>query len=201
MLGERLSRTHSKRVFSKRLKLFGKKYVYFMKIDKYKDKFSKDSIGRYDIAPVFLNYELFNSLIDDLSIPFLEKKINKIVCIDAIGFILGSAIAIKMKKGLVLIRKEGKIPLVQNNLLKRSFNDYSKSEKVLEINRHSLMPNENVLLVDDWIETGSQMKAVISMLEELKVNIIGITCIGIDKNEKTEELFNKYDVKALGINA
>ena len=149
---------------------------------------------------MFSNYQLFDDLIDDLSISFKQIDIDKIVCIDAIGFILGSALSMKMKKGLVLVRKEGKIPLHNDELIKRTFTDYSRGYKTLEINKNLIKEGEKILLVDDWIETGSQIKAAIQMVEEVKCKIVGISCIGIDRNENTEELFIKYNLKAIGIN-
>ena len=117
---------------------------------------------------MFSNYQLFDDLIDDLSISFKQIDIDKIVCIDAIGFILGSALSMKMKKGLVLVRKEGKIPLHNDELIKRTFTDYSRGYKTLEINKNLIKEGEKILLVDDWIETGSQIKAAIQMVEEAK---------------------------------
>jgi adenine phosphoribosyltransferase len=174
---------------------------YLMNIENYKEVFSKDSIGRYDIAPIFWNHKLFNSLIIDLYEPFRNELIDKVVCIDAIGFIIGSALAFKNENGLVLVRKEGKIPLKKEQKIVRSFTDYTNKEKTLEMNKLSISKNDNVLIVDDWIETGSQVKAVISMLEELNARICGITCIGADMNDKTKNLFQDFNLHAIGVNA
>jgi adenine phosphoribosyltransferase len=171
-----------------------------MQFNDYKQYFSTKSIGRYDVTPIFSNIKVFKTLINDLIIPFTNENIDKIVCIDAIGFIIGSAISISMNKGLILVRKEGKLPIEDHNLIKRIFIDYSGKQKTIEMNKWILKPNENVLLIDDWIETGSQMHAVISMMHELKTNIIGISVIGSDRNEQTESLFTQYNLHSIGIN-
>jgi adenine phosphoribosyltransferase len=171
-----------------------------MEFNYYKKLFSKNSIGRYDITPIFSDITVFESLINDLILPFKNKNIDKIIGIDAIGFVLGSAVSLKMKKGLILVRKENKIPLSEINILKRSFTDYTNKEKILEINKNLIDKNDNILIIDDWVETGEQVKAVISMVEELEATIIGISCIGFDRKEKTEDLYSKYNLRAIGIN-
>ena len=119
------------------------------------------------------------------------------VCIDALGFVLGSAIAVKMRKGLVLIRKEGKIPLGEKEMLKREIIDYSGTIKILELNKNLIKQEDRILLVDDWVETGTQMKAAISMIEELGGHVIGISSLGSEKNEKTQVLFEQYNLQAI----
>ncbi len=171
-----------------------------MLFSEYKKAFSKETVGRYDITPIFSDIQLFNSLINDLIAPFENEIIDKIVCLDALGFILGSVISIKMNKGLILARKEGKLPLKSNELVKKTFIDYSYNQKSFEMNKNMIKKNENMLLVDDWIETGEQVKAVISILEEANANIAGITVIGADRNEKTEVLFRSYNLHSIGIN-
>jgi len=63
-----------------------------------------------DITPVLEDKKLFSLLINLLAKPFRKKKIDKIVGIDARGFILASALAFKLKTGLAIVRKKGKLP-------------------------------------------------------------------------------------------
>ena len=77
----------------------------------YYDKFiNKDTIGIYDITPIFEDPVIFNNLIKDLLEPLKEIKFNKVVGLDALGFIIGGAISNKLKVGFVPIRKGGKLP-------------------------------------------------------------------------------------------
>lgn len=171
-----------------------------MKFEEYKIKFSPNSVGKYDITPIYVDYTLFESLIHDLSAPFTNVEIDKIVGIDALGFILSTAISFQLMKGLVLVRKEGKIPIPDLEKVSRTFIDYSNNEKKLELNKSLIAKNDKILIVDDWVETGLQVKAVISMIEELGAQVVGISCVGADRNSKTEELFEKYNLRALGTN-
>ena len=54
--------------------------------------------------------------------------------------------------------------------------------------------------MDDWVETGSQVKSIIEMVEELNAKVVGIASIGSDRNEKTKILFEKYNLKSIGTN-
>lgn len=171
-----------------------------MKFSEYKKVFSPNITGRYDTTSVFAYPDLFQSLIDDMSDPFVSAGMNKIVGLDAIGFVLASAIAIKLRSGLVLARKGGKLPLKKEMLVSRTFVDYTGGGKSYELNRNLLKSGDRVLLVDDWIETGGQMRAVISMVEECEADIVGISVFGSDRNEKTEDLFVKYNLHSIGVN-
>jgi adenine phosphoribosyltransferase len=151
-----------------------------MLFEEYKILFSPNSIGRYDIAPIFTNIDVFEH--------------------EALGFIIGSSISIRLHKGLVLIRKAGKIPLSNDTIIKRQIIDYSGNSKTLELNKNLIRPNDCILLVDDWVETGTQIKATISMIEELGAKIIGVSCIGADKNEDTQVLFEQYNLHSIGVN-
>ena len=170
-----------------------------MNFNYYREYFSRDSIGRYDMAPLYADPTVFSKLIEDIISPFNIDDINKVVAIDATGFILGASVSTTLRKGLVLVRKGGKIPLGSERIARRDFIDYTGKTKSLEIDRDMINKNENVLIVDDWVETGSQAKAAISMIEELGGNILGISSIGSDRNEKTEELFEKYNLNSIGV--
>ncbi len=129
----------------------------------------KESI---DMTKLLLDPVIFNSLIDDMRKPFLNKKIDKVVAIDAMGFVFGSRIAEKLGIGLVLIRKDGKIGIETKSI---SFTDYSKTEKSLEIATIALKGGEKILLVDDWAETGTQLKTAIKLIEFWKVPLSSYT--------------------------
>lgn len=123
-----------------------------------------------DITPLLQNKEIFSKLIDILAIPYISKKIDKIVGIDARGFIFAAALAYKLKTGLVIVRKKGKLPF--KTISKRYSLEYASS--VLEMHQDSILPGERVVLIDDVLATGGTMKATIDMIEKLKGKIIGV---------------------------
>ena len=117
--------------------------------------------------------------------------------LDAFGFILGAPIALKLKKSFVPIRKGGKLPGIKGTIIRTSFIDYSKKRKSLEISTNAIKKGDKVLIVDEWIETGTQMKAAIRLIEKLGGTVIGISVLCSHKNAKTKPLFDKYNCQAI----
>jgi len=170
-----------------------------MNYDYYDSYINKNTTGRCDVTPLFENFEVFTRLIGDLIKPFKNVKFDKIVGLDALGFVLGGAMAIRMKKGFVPVRKGGGLPGVKGTVVRTSFVDYSKNRKIFEMNNNSIKKDDKVLIVDEWIETGTQVKASIRLIEKLGGKVIGISTLNIDKNNKTRILFEKYNLKAIHI--
>jgi len=109
--------------------------------------------------------------------------------IDALGFVLGTAMAIHLQRGFVPIRKGGKLPVLVE---KEEFVDYSGQNKALEIRKGMIKNHEKVLLVDEWIETGAQVNTAINLIEKEGGLIAGIATINIDINPLTIQLRSKY---------
>lgn len=167
---------------------------------KYYESFiNKKTKSKYDVTPIFQHPKAFYNLIIDLSEPFESSDFNKIVGLEALGFILGGAIAHKLKKGFVLVRKGGKLPGIKRTLVRASFIDYTKNKKTFEINKNAIKKGDKVLIVDDWIETGSQAKAAIKLIEKQGGKVVGITALCAERTPKTEILFEKYNCKAIKI--
>ena len=144
---------------------------------------------RCDVTPLFTNSEALSALVADLSHPFLELEFDYVAGIDALGFILGTAMAMHLQRGVVAIRKGGKLPVP---VISRKFLDYSGQVKTLELRTDILKPGDRILLVDEWIETGAQVNAAIELLEELQAAVIGIATINIDDNPTTQQLQRDY---------
>jgi len=97
----------------------------------YYDQFiNKETKGRYDVTPIFENSEVFSNLLNDLIEPFKDADFDKIAGLDALGFVIGGALAQKMNKGFICIRKGGKLPGINDTVLKTSsFVDYTNTSK------------------------------------------------------------------------
>lgn len=171
-----------------------------MKYEYYEKYINKKTTGRMDATPLFGDPIVFWNLLKDLIKPFKKIKINKIAGLDALGFIIGWALAQKEKVGFIPIRKWGKLPGIPSTLLKTSFTDYTKTVKSFEINKSAIKKGDKVLLVDEWIETGSQIKSAIILVEKLGGKVIGIATICADKSKQTKILFDTYNLKAIKIN-
>ena len=175
------------------------RYDTSMRYDYYDSRINKDTIGRYDVTPLFSEPDVFANLIDDLMRPFHNIQYDKVAGIDALGFIIGSAIAQKAGIGFIPIRKGGKLPGRRRTLTQTSFTDYSGDRKSLEMSRAAIRPQERVLIADEWIETGSQMKAAIRLIERLGGEIAGITALCAEKNRRTRPIFGTYDLHAINV--
>jgi len=170
-----------------------------MKFEYYNKYINKKTKNRADVIPIFENPDIFSNLLIDLIKPFKKTDFNKIAGLDALGFIIGGAIAQKNKVGFIPIRKGGKLPGIRGTVLRTSFIDYSKTKKTFEINKSSIKKGDKVLLIDEWIETGSQMKSAIKLIEKLNGKVIGISTLCSHKNKNTKKLFEKYNLKAIKI--
>jgi len=120
--------------------------------------------------------------------------IDAVVAIDALGFILGTAIAERLGVGLVPVRKEGKLPVPTERV---EFVDYSGQRKALEMRPDALKPGMSVLIVDEWVETGAQVKAAIALVERLGAHVRGIATIWMDRNASTDVLRRDHTVHSV----
>jgi len=152
---------------------------YLQRID------TRTSGNRNDVTPLFADREAFRRLADDLAEPFRDTGIEAVVAIDALGFVLGTAIAERLDVGVVAARKGGKLPVPAERV---EFVDYSGEPKALEIRPDVLQEGMRVLIVDEWVETGAQVRAVIALAERLGAEVGGIATICMDRNENTAPL-------------
>lgn len=168
-----------------------------MNYNYYEQYINKNTTNKYDLTAVFENHEAFYNLITDLCMPYKNDDFDLVVGLDSLGFILGGACAFNMKKGFVSVRKGGGFPVVESLKTITYFTDYSGKEKSLEIRNDSISKGDKVLIVDDWVETGTQVKATIKMIESLGGEVIGISAIGFEQTDKTQELLDRF--KCFGI--
>ena len=144
---------------------------------------------RYDVTPLFADFQAFSALVEDLIHPFAKVEFDCVAGIDALGFILGAAIAVRLKKGFVPIRKGGKLPVRTDTA---EFVDYTEQKKSLELRVGAIPTGTRVLVVDEWVETGAQVRAAIELLEKQGGVVIGVATINMDDNAVTRQLRNKY---------
>lgn len=144
---------------------------------------------RDDVTPLFANHKAFSALVNDLLGHFDDVTFDCIVGIDALGFIVGAALAMRAGVGFVPIRKGGKLPVEVDSV---EFVDYSGQQKSLELRAGVIKPGTSVLLVDEWIETGAQMRAAVELIERQGGIVVGIAAINIDDNEGSRWLVENY---------
>ena len=117
--------------------------------------FPKKGIVFKDITPILSDGALFKTSIDVFVERCRGKKIDKIVGIDARGFLFGSAVAYQLGVGFVPIRKRGKLPF-KTEIAKYSL-EYGEAE--MEMHIDAMAPGEQIVLVDDLLATGGTSAA------------------------------------------
>lgn len=122
-----------------------------------------------DVTTLFGDARGFRMAVDQLLLPYSGTRIDKVVGLEARGFILGGAVAHQLSAGFVPIRKKGKLP-------GRTFEQAYKleyGEAVMEVHDDALQPGEKVLLVDDLLATGGTAAAGLALIERLGGVVIG----------------------------
>lgn len=150
---------------------------------------SKLHYKRSDVTPIFAEPAAFAALVDDMLAPFRAADVQRVVGTDALGFIVGTALALRLGVGFVPVRKGGKLP-VRNERV--TFLDYSGVEKAFELRTNPWPSGTRVLLADEWIETGATAQAAVALIERAEGVVVGIAAIAFRKNPKTAELWAKY---------
>jgi len=153
----------------------------------------KKGINFKDITPLLCDKHAFQKAIDLMALPYSEKKIDKVVGIDARGFILAAALSYKLKTGLAIARKKGKLPF--KTISEKYILEYASN--ILEMHEDAILPGEKVLLVDDVLATGGTMKATVNMVKKLKGKIIGIDFLIELAYLKGRKNLKGYKIKSL----
>jgi adenine phosphoribosyltransferase len=133
--------------------------------------FPKKGIVFRDITTLLKDAEALRNAVDLLSSRYEHSKIDKVVCIESRGFILGSALAVSLGAGFVPVRKKGKLPA---EVIREQY-ALEYGTDVIEMHVDAIQPGERVLLHDDLLATGGTMCAAIRLVEKLQANIVGIS--------------------------
>jgi adenine phosphoribosyltransferase len=133
--------------------------------------FPKPGIVFKDITPILSDARLFHDSITLLCETAGDRKIDKVVGIDARGFIFAAAVADRLGSGFVPIRKKGKLPWKT----RQTAYALEYGESIVELHEDAVNPGESVLLVDDLLATGGTAAAAVQLLDELGAQIVGIS--------------------------
>jgi adenine phosphoribosyltransferase len=131
--------------------------------------YPKPGIMFRDITTLLGHATGFRACIERLAAPFLNRRVQTVAGIEARGFILGGAVADRLRCGFVPIRKKGKLPH------KAIGQDYELEYgiDVIEIHEDAISSGEPVLLVDDLIATGGTAEAAVKLLQRLNADVVG----------------------------
>ena len=117
-----------------------------------------------DVTTLFKNAKCLKTICEEMYDLYKDKGITKIVGIESRGFVMSSAVAIKLNAGIVLCRKPGKLPCetVQESYAKEYGID------TIEIHKDAIDENDIILLHDDLLATGGTMKAACDLVKKFK---------------------------------
>jgi len=132
--------------------------------------FPKPGIVFKDITPILADGELFHGAIDLFCEIVEGREIDKIIGIDARGFIFGAAVADRLGVGFVPVRKKGKLPWK----CKEAAYELEYGKAVVEIHEDAVKAGERVFLVDDLLATGGTAAAALKLLDELGAEITAV---------------------------
>jgi len=123
--------------------------------------YPKKGILFRDITTLIKDNKAFNYTINKIVELVKDLKFDKVVAVESRGFIFASALAYKLSKSLIMIRKKNKLPA---ETYSEDFElEYGKA--TVEIHKDSIQKNESVIIVDDLIATGGTAKAAAKLVE------------------------------------
>lgn len=146
--------------------------------------FPKPGILFRDVTTLIANKVVFKKSIDLLVKQYKGKRIDKVVGVEARGFIFGSVVANQIGAGFVPVRKKGKLPY---KTISTTY-ELEYGTDTLEIHKDAIVAGEKILIIDDLLATGGTVKAATELVNQLGGKIIGIGFVielvdlhGIDK--------------------
>ena len=130
--------------------------------------FPKPGIIFKDITPVLADANLLRLAVDAMEEFADGKRVDKVVGIDARGFIFGAMLAARLGCGFIPARKKGKLPWRARSV------DYALEygDASLEMHEDAIAPGENILLADDLLATGGTSAAALELVHSMKGNIV-----------------------------
>ena len=137
-----------------------------------------------DPTSIYINGDAFHDLLNDLVLDLKNVKCDVVAGLDAMGFVLGTALATRLNVGFLPIRKAGKLCVDTDSV---TFTNYSGRTQDMEVRTPAFLSGTRVLLVDQWIETGGTMDGAIRLVKRQEGIVAGLVAIAMESNDKTDE--------------
>ena len=126
-----------------------------------------------DITPLLADGDALASCVEALADAFSDKPVDKVIGIEARGFIVAAPVAVSLGAGFVPVRKAGKLPW---RVRAEEYNlEYGTD--ALEIHSDALGPGERVLIIDDVLATGGTAAATARLATDLGAEAVGFGCV------------------------
>ena len=137
-----------------------------------------------DPTSIYINGDAFHDLLNDLVLDLKNVKCDVVAGLDAMGFVLGTALATRLNVGFLPIRKAGKLCVDTDSV---TFTNYSGRTQDMEVRTPAFLSGTRVLLVDQWIETGGTMDGAIHLIKRQEGIVAGLVAIAMESNDKTDK--------------
>ena len=132
--------------------------------------FPKPGVVFKDITPLLADPDGFGYALEAITGAFADGRIDKVVGIEARGFMFAAPIAYRLHAGFIPVRKMGKLPWS----IEREEYLLEYGTDLLEIHADAVQPGERVLIVDDVLATGGTASATVRLVERLGGEVVGL---------------------------
>ncbi len=135
--------------------------------------FPKKGIIYKDITPLLMDPKAFEHTINVLVSRYQDQDFTKILAIESRGFLFGAPLALRLGKGLVPVRKPGKLPA---ETISQSY-ELEYGVDTLEMHKDALEEGEKVIIIDDLLATGGTLEATANLAEKVGAEVTEIATI------------------------
>ena len=135
--------------------------------------FPKPGVMFKDITPLLADPATFSTAVDAIVVSFGRGTIDKVVGIEARGFIIAAPVAYHFGAGFVPLRKPGKLPY---STLSQTY-DLEYGHESLEVHTDAFAAGDRVLVVDDVLATGGTAAAAVSLIESTGATVAGLAFV------------------------
>jgi adenine phosphoribosyltransferase len=135
--------------------------------------YPKPGIVFKDITPLLGSADAFRATVDALAEPYATTRVDKVIGIEARGFVFAAPVTYELQAGFVPVRKPGKLPWE----IEREEYVLEYGTDLLEIHRDAIAPGERVLIVDDVVATGGTAAATARLVERLGGSVVGFAFV------------------------
>jgi adenine phosphoribosyltransferase len=147
--------------------------------------------GHADLSRIFRSADVLHVVGAALAAPFSDAAATVVVSPEARGFVLGALVARELGTGLVLARKQGSHHPGASAQIQTA-PDWQGRELLLRLHPDLLRPTDRVLVVDDWIETGSQATAIQTLITQCGAQVVGVAALVDDTTQPTRRRLNLH---------
>lgn len=157
------------------------------------ENFPIPGVNFRDITPLLEDPKALRDIIDGLAEFFKNKKVDKVLGIDARGFLLSSPVAYLLNAGLAIMRKPGKLP--HKTIIQEFDLEYGRTS--MEMHTDSIKKGERVAVIDDVLATGGTAGAAVHLVNQLGGEVVGLGFLLEIKSFGGREKLSNYPVHSL----